>query len=642
MPVRVGPGPVFIFESIAAARRWQFYALRSLFVLGLLAGLALAWYESAARSSLGELTIQQLGWLGESFYAAIATVQLVLVLLVAPAATAGAICADRARGTLTHICVTDLSSSEIVLGKLAARLVPVFGLVAAAVPVLALAGLLGGIVIEGIVTLTAITIVLAVLGCALALAFSVRATKVHEVLMAVYAIEALWVVGPLIWSELTMTGVVPNVPHWYTNINPFVLVWAPYAWPNSLSAEWFFIVPATTLILSCALIAYAVLALRADVFARSGPQAGRLSTALGRVRALLVAWRPSPSLDQDPVLWREWRRGRSTRLARIVWGMYAALALAGTAWGIFLVCRFEDDGEFLTNIGGLEATIGLLLVSLSAPTAMAEERARGGLDVLLTTPLASDRIVLAKWWGAFRHVPALAFLPALGALVTAWAQPGTFFVPGDIGQQPSSFTWVDRTAFACIPVAILLAQAAVVTSVGLAFATWIARVGRAVAMSVASYAFLAVGWLVILELDIVTGALSGFGLLDQNDQNTEQFLGLIAASFCPFGGQISTYLSADMLQPVDRNAFYSGQVIVLLVLLGFAVTVLGITLVTFDRCMGRMPERPRRAPRPPRAVGQGPHARGEGREAPAIAASADFVPRRFTSKPARATGPTHP
>ena len=201
MPVRFGPGPVFIYESIAAARRWQLYALRSLFVLGLLAGMGLAWYSTVAQSGVfaGGVTIAQLAALGESFYFAIATVQLALVLLVAPAATAGAICVDRARGTLTHMCVTDLTSSEIVLGKLAARLSPVFGLVAATVPVMALAGLLGGVIIDAIVTLTLITIVLAVFGCALALAFSVRATKIHEVLMAVYAIEAVWVVGPGVW-----------------------------------------------------------------------------------------------------------------------------------------------------------------------------------------------------------------------------------------------------------------------------------------------------------------------------------------------------------------------------------------------------------------------------------------------------------
>ena len=39
MPLRFGPGPVFIHESIAATRRWQMYAVRSLFVFGLLLAL---------------------------------------------------------------------------------------------------------------------------------------------------------------------------------------------------------------------------------------------------------------------------------------------------------------------------------------------------------------------------------------------------------------------------------------------------------------------------------------------------------------------------------------------------------------------------------------------------------------------------
>ena len=68
-----------------------------------------------------------------------------LVGLAAPAATAGAICLDKARGNLTLLFATDLTDAEIVLGKLAARLVPVLGLIACAAPVLALATLFGGV-----------------------------------------------------------------------------------------------------------------------------------------------------------------------------------------------------------------------------------------------------------------------------------------------------------------------------------------------------------------------------------------------------------------------------------------------------------------------------------------------------------------
>jgi ABC-type transport system involved in multi-copper enzyme maturation permease subunit len=352
-----------------------------------------------AGTSMRRGSIRVLATLGEDFYYAIATVQLLLVLLVAPAATAGAICVDRARGTLTHMLVTDLTDYEIVLGKLAARLLPVFALVSATVPVLALAGLLGGIIMEAIATLTLITFALAILGCALALAFSVRATKVHEVLMAVYGIEAVWIVGPLVWSLLEDIAGVPGPPAWYVDINPFVLAWAPYGWSNGVGLWFYALVLGAALLLSAGLVAFAVLRLRSEATRRTGMRATKVSSWISRARAWVEARRPGPSLDDDPVLWREWRRGRPSRLARIIWGSYFALALAGTGWSVLLaVTSGGFDADTVGLVSGVQATFGLLLVSMIAPTALAEERARGSLDVLMTTPLSTDRIVLAKWW----------------------------------------------------------------------------------------------------------------------------------------------------------------------------------------------------------------------------------------------------
>ena len=121
----------------------------------------------------------------------------------------------------------------------------------------------------------------------------------------------------------------------------------------------------------------------------------------------------------------------------------------------------------------------------------------------MTSPVKTERIVLAKWWGAYRSVPALAFLPALGAVVIAAAGAINLYGGTRTGQPPLSLTWIDRMAFMCFPTAMLLAQGAVVVSVGLALATWIARLGRAVAVSVASYAFVAFGWLLVVEMEIV-------------------------------------------------------------------------------------------------------------------------------------------
>ena len=143
---RLSLGPVFAYEWIRSSRRWQGYALRSSFVLFLL--VALAYVAMNTRSYPAKSNIRLMAELGEWFFQAVIGTQLTVVLLAAPAATAGAICLDKARGTLTHMLMTDLAVSEIVLGKLAARLVPVVGLVACTLPVMELLMLLGGVAPE--------------------------------------------------------------------------------------------------------------------------------------------------------------------------------------------------------------------------------------------------------------------------------------------------------------------------------------------------------------------------------------------------------------------------------------------------------------------------------------------------------------
>src|SRR5262245_16761232 len=138
----IGPGPVFALELLTASRHWQTYAARSVFVAAQLAALGLVWTGMLA--ARGPLSIRDQPQVGQRFADWLAGVQLALVILAAPAATAGAFYLDRARGTLSQVLTTDLTAAEIVLGKLAARLVPLVGTVLCQVPFLALAALLGG------------------------------------------------------------------------------------------------------------------------------------------------------------------------------------------------------------------------------------------------------------------------------------------------------------------------------------------------------------------------------------------------------------------------------------------------------------------------------------------------------------------
>src|SRR5947209_19491726 len=97
----LGPGPVLLYEAMTASRRWQGYALRAFLILSLLVALWVAWFTLRQRyqnwqnpPDMNRYMVE----LGEQSYYGVAGVLLTLVLLAAPAATAGAVCLDRERG----------------------------------------------------------------------------------------------------------------------------------------------------------------------------------------------------------------------------------------------------------------------------------------------------------------------------------------------------------------------------------------------------------------------------------------------------------------------------------------------------------------------------------------------------------------
>ena len=80
-----------------------------------------------------------------TIFVTFAVVQAVVVLLLTPALVGGAIADERQRKTLHYLLTSELSSVEIVMGKLAARLLQVGVLVALGLPVVSLIGLFGGV-----------------------------------------------------------------------------------------------------------------------------------------------------------------------------------------------------------------------------------------------------------------------------------------------------------------------------------------------------------------------------------------------------------------------------------------------------------------------------------------------------------------
>ena len=622
MPLRLGPGPVFVYESLTASRRASVYAVRSLFVLALLIGLWSIWERLNSQFVFSYAhRLRMLARVGEEFFLLLQGVQIPLVLLAAPAATAGAVCLDRQRGALAHTLVTDLTDSEIILGKLAARVLPVFGLIACSLPAVSLASLLGGIDPGALTGLTIVSACLAVLGCSLALCVSVRATKTHEALLAVYAVWLLWFLTYPIWDYWgAKYASVPDVPDWYRNLNPFILAVAPYRKPGTVGPLDWLAFAAVTLGASATFLYVAIRRLRGEV-ERPRPRIDRLQDAVERAVAWLTGWLPGPSLDGNPVLWREWHRNRPSRVTRRLmfafmtasvgfgtWGIYELVATKPalmTRPGVTIVTRTEVT--MVTNL--VTVMIGLLFLSVLAPTSMTEERARGSLDVLMSTPLSTRSIVMGKWLGALRLAPWFLVLPLVGSIVYAAKAPRTFTLPAGWPGLPSPpLTRGDLAAAALLPTAHAVAAAALLRSFGLWRGVRVARTGRAVAWGVTGYLALMIGTIflteVFLQPALVRWVERNRALLDRleivkrTDNNYQLALmqGLVTAS--PYAGQIIPAENLRALVPGLQCRglvwwFHGGFVLATALL---AAAFLGLTLRSFDRRLGRVSDRagPRR------------------------------------------------
>ena len=88
MGLRLGPGPVFVYEWLTAARRWQPYALRSLFVGLILIGMMIVQSDRPGRARGPSVSLHDLAVIGEQTYRSCVMIELTQILLAAPAVTA--------------------------------------------------------------------------------------------------------------------------------------------------------------------------------------------------------------------------------------------------------------------------------------------------------------------------------------------------------------------------------------------------------------------------------------------------------------------------------------------------------------------------------------------------------------------------
>jgi hypothetical protein len=174
--------------------------------------------------------------------------------------------------------------------------------------------------------------------------------------------------------------------------------------------------------------------------------------------------------------------------------------------------------------------------------------------VLMSTPLPTRAIVWGKWWGTFRTVRPLLVLPVVVTTALSF-HSGRFWA-------------------VALMAALILAYSAAITSLGLALATWVPRMGRAAALTVGFYAFMTIGW---IPLSFII-----FG-----EEQGDNGIGVAAGSPLTGVGIYSEMLAADtpQLEFVSQTLW---TIFWTIAYAGIALALLLATLATFNRCLGRI------------------------------------------------------
>ena len=424
------PGPVFNVELLTLARRGRYFLLRT--VYGLLLLLLIVQNDPTGRwgvSETGEISIQAMASLGQALFATFAATQSVVVLLITPALVAGVIADERRRKTLDYLLSSQLSSAEIVLGKLFARVLHVGVFLAMGLPIVVMLSFFGGVDPNAVLLFFAATASTVFFLAAVSILVSTFARRPRDAVISVYMLEMIWLFGPSLATSIfpAIGGAwqdafawVRPVVDWVGWSSPLhVLTRSPVMYTSGPNAifEWVLWMIGLQVAYGSGCVVVALFWLRPG-FRREGAREGRLARVLNwRVRLLR-----RPACGDDPMVWKEMHCARSSPMTRAIAGLalvivvllagYPMFYLTGEAWRELATwgygsgnygaahARAELNG-FLRFLMTLLAGFMLVWVASAAASGLSSEREEDTWVSLIATPLRAGEIVRAKMIGAF-------------------------------------------------------------------------------------------------------------------------------------------------------------------------------------------------------------------------------------------------
>src|SRR5690242_1266486 len=179
-------GPVFSLELLLGSRRGRQYVFRWIYGGWLVLQLSFLYFLY-----LNDQDRLATARFAGSYVETFVVQQFILLLLAAPAFTAGAVTDEKSTGTLQYLLTADLTSAEVVVGKLLGRMAQVGLLFLSGLPVLCFIGVFGGLDLVGLLGVAATTaLILFGLGAASLLA-SVWCTQTRDAVLGLYAVGGI-------------------------------------------------------------------------------------------------------------------------------------------------------------------------------------------------------------------------------------------------------------------------------------------------------------------------------------------------------------------------------------------------------------------------------------------------------------------
>lgn len=574
-------GPAFTRQAAIAPRRVWFFAARTVFVAALFGIVLTSW-----QLLIGSQRVENLGdlaWFGAAVTRILAPLQLAVAMPFSALLVASAVALEKDRKTLELLLMTNLSNSELVLGKLLAGMLTVIMVVVAALPLLMLVALLGGVSFGQIVRIETVTLASALVAGSLGSTIALWREKTFQAL----AITALAIVLWLVAGEIIATGALGQawlgvpIVNWAIALSPWraiqaaaepvfgtegfaELVYGPVGWFAAFSAF-------ATLVLNGIAIA------RVRVWnptreiqiadTEDSAATNNVHRAPGKVREV---W-------DNPVLWREIctrAYGKKVVIVRLAYWVVMATCLGA------LVVTSRDAGTAGHGpTAAAQSVTALLVVSLillnsAAVTAITSERDSRALDLLLVTDLSPKEIVFGKLLGAFYTAKEMVLLPLVAFGYLRYAELLTteqviFLLAG----------WVVMTIFAATlglhaGITYANSRTAIATSVGTLIFLFL---GIATCMRM-MLAFNAFEYQLTSFLGFIAGGSVGlFVALGWRNASQAIFWASLALPFATFF-VITSYLLGD----------YDRVFLVTVTAYGFAVAAMMVPAVSeFDVALGR-------------------------------------------------------